>query len=297
MGVPGPPWETPREGVPGPPGPGSPPGGRPGARGPGGVHFRGYLITLPVGTDVGIRNRKGWFSGGQKSAPGRPGAQNRPPGRPPGAPPGGPPGRGSRRAQKGGIFDPSRTPQNRPIFGVLRTPLGYPQTGAFSGPWRTLRVPPSVYPRKTPLPPGPRICHPPVGFQSGEPGAAPFGTWQVWDENLAGVRTAETGVTSDSWGRCLRPMIGGRGLRSNPETRANRRATPDLQRSDASSARNIRHQSSGSSDSERLSSGHSSRRVSSGQECSIRSRSGPDRSARGRAVSGARPGGDLQSPA
>jgi len=150
LGVPGPPWETPREGVPGPPWAGVPPGGRPGARGPGGVHFRGYLITLPVGTDVGIRNRKGWFSGGQKSPPGRPGAQNRPPGPPPGPPrgppPGGPPGRGSRRAQKGGIFDPSRTPQNRPIFGVLRTPLGYPQTGAFSGPWRTLRVPPICIP-------------------------------------------------------------------------------------------------------------------------------------------------------
>ena len=67
------------------PRPGGVPGGRPG---PPGVHFGGYLITLPVGTDVGIRNRKGWFSGGPRggfSAPreGRKSAPRDPPGDPP----------------------------------------------------------------------------------------------------------------------------------------------------------------------------------------------------------------------
>ena len=111
FGGPRTPLGDPLGGGPRPPWAGAPPGGRPGARGPGGVHFRGYLITLPVGTDVGIRNRKGWFSGGQKSPPGRPGAQNRPPGAPPGPPREAPLGGGPGGPKKGVFLTPPGPPK------------------------------------------------------------------------------------------------------------------------------------------------------------------------------------------
>ena len=105
-----------------PPDPGPPAGGPRGARGPGGVHFRGYLITLPVGTDVALfRYRSGippkkFRKFSPPPARGPPGA-----GAPPGAPRD-PPGRGPKTA----LFRP-------PVRGVRSTPFFDPPPGGSEG--------------------------------------------------------------------------------------------------------------------------------------------------------------------
>jgi len=103
-----------------PPDPGPPAGGPRGARGPGGVHFRGYLITLPVGTDVALfRYRSGIPPKNfRKFSP--PARAPRPGGAPRGAPRD-PPGRGPKTA----LFRP-------PARGVRSTPF-------FDPPYRGVR--------------------------------------------------------------------------------------------------------------------------------------------------------------
>ena len=109
-----------------PPDPGPPAGGPRGARGPGGVHFRGYLITLPVGTDVALfRYRSGIppknfrkFSPPPARGPPGAGAPRGPPRDPPGTPPGG--------AQKRPFFDP-------PPGGSEVPPFSTPRTGGSEG--------------------------------------------------------------------------------------------------------------------------------------------------------------------
>ena len=104
----------------GPPGSGTPAGGPRGARGPGGVHFRGYLITLPVGTDVALfRYRSGIppknFRKFSPPRPGPPGARRGPPGAPRD-----PPGRAPKTAlfrppARGVRSDPFFDPPNRGV--------------------------------------------------------------------------------------------------------------------------------------------------------------------------------------
>ena len=176
FGGPRTPLGDPLGGGPRPPWAGAPPGGRPGARGPGGVHFRGYLITLPVGTDVGIRNRKGWFSGGQKSPPGRPGAQNRPPGAPPGPPREAPLGGGPGGPKKGVFLTPPGPPKIDPFLGSSGPPWDTPRRGHFPGPGGPSECPRSVYPRRPeyPLAPRPQSCHHLAGSSLGSRGRLPL---------------------------------------------------------------------------------------------------------------------------
>ena len=111
-----------------PPDPGPPAGGPRGARGPGGVHFRGYLITLPVGTDVALfRYRSGIppkkfrkFSPPRPGAPPAPGPPRGPPGTPPGPPREGPKnGPFSTPRQGGQKIPPKSTPRTGGSEGIL----------------------------------------------------------------------------------------------------------------------------------------------------------------------------------